>query len=68
MHSFHEVPSSHSPRPRASSHRFVLCLFLGLLAVVSARAIGQSTGGRVLGRILDPSGAVVPDVTLIAHE
>jgi hypothetical protein len=26
--------------------------------------LAQSTGGRVLGRVLDPTGAVVPDVTL----
>ena len=64
MHSSQVVTSSHSPRRRVSSHHFVLCLLLGLLAVVSSRAIGQSTGGRVLGRILDPSGAVVPDVSL----
>jgi Carboxypeptidase regulatory-like domain len=65
MHSSQVVTSSHSPRPRVSPHHFVLCLFLCLLAVISPRAIGQSTGGRVLGRVLDPSGAVVPDVTLI---
>src|SRR5271170_749210 len=64
MHSSQVVTSSHSLRPRVSSHRFVLCLFLGLLAAISPRATGQSTGGRVLGRVLDPSGAVVPDVTL----
>ncbi len=64
MHSSQVVTTSHSPRPRASSHHFVLCLFLCLLAVISSRAIGQSTGGRVLGRVLDPSGAVVPDVAL----
>ena len=40
-------------------------LLLGLLAAVSPLAVSQGTGGRVLGRVLDPSGAVVPDVTLI---
>ncbi len=42
-------------------------LLLALIAVAffSPLAIAQSTGGRVLGRVLDPSGAVVPDVSLI---
>jgi hypothetical protein len=36
-----------------------------VLAALGPRAIGQSTGGRVLGRVFDPSGAVVPDVSMI---
>src|SRR5271163_3613753 len=65
MHYSQVFTSSDCPRWRVSSHHFVLCLILGLLAALSPRAIGQGTGGRVLGRVLDPSGAVVPDVTLI---
>ena len=35
---------------------------VGLLAVLLASAVGQSTGGRVLGRVADPTGAVLADV------
>jgi hypothetical protein len=37
----------------------------GLLAsVLAVTAVAQSTGGRISGRVTDPSGAVVPDVTV----
>jgi Carboxypeptidase regulatory-like domain len=35
---------------------------LGLLAALVMPAFGQSTGGRVLGRVADPTGAVLTDV------
>lgn len=39
--------------------------FAALLAVTLAiSALAQSTGGRINGRVTDPSGAVVPDVTV----
>ncbi len=36
----------------------------GLLAVLLAPAFGQSTGGRVLGRVADPTGAVLADASV----
>ena len=42
------------------------CLFV-TLAIVSLLAVGafaQSTGGRILGKIVDPSGAVIPGTTV----
>ncbi len=39
-------------------------LSLLLLLCLTPLSRGQSTGGRVLGRVLDPSGALVPGVTL----
>ncbi|MBV8437718.1 MAG: TonB-dependent receptor [Silvibacterium sp.] len=44
------------PVPFTLSSLLILVLFTPLYA--------QSTGGRVLGRVLDPSGALVPGVTL----
>ena len=35
---------------------------LGLLAIVSVPAFSQSTGGRILGRVADPTGAVLSGV------
>ena len=42
------------------THSFSLVI-LGLLAILVSAASGQGTGGRVLGRIADISGAVVAD-------
>jgi hypothetical protein len=56
-----------SPKPGSCKRPFLRLLLLPLAAtaLLAATAIGQSTGGRVLGRVLDPSGAVVPDASLI---
>ena len=35
-----------------------------LTALLSVAASAQSTGGRITGRVTDPSGAVVPDATV----
>jgi hypothetical protein len=35
---------------------------LGLIAVLVCPALGQGTGGRILGRVTDPTGAVLPGV------
>src|SRR5271167_1431508 len=35
-----------------------------LLAMLALAALAQSTGGRINGRVTDPSGAVVPDATV----
>jgi outer membrane receptor protein involved in Fe transport len=35
---------------------------LGLLAVLVTSTFGQSTGGRILGRVADPTGAVLAEV------
>jgi len=43
--------------------RFTVCL-LALLLCLSPLLHGQSTGGRVLGRVLDPSGALIPGANL----
>src|SRR5262249_3355956 len=32
--------------------------------LIAALAVGQSTGGRILGRVADPSGAVLANVTV----
>ena len=57
---------SHSPRilVRFSLPRFLLCSSLLILIGISPYALAQSTGGRVLGRVLDPTDAVIPDATL----
>ena len=65
MYSFHEVPSLSSLFSRVSSCRFLICVLAVFLLVGPTLVFGQGTGGRVLGRVLDPSGAVVPDVSLI---
>src|SRR5579863_2491251 len=38
---------------------------LGLLTVLSVSAFSQSTGGRILGRVADPTGAVLAGVKVI---
>src|SRR5580658_4560142 len=40
---------------------FWLAMF-GLLATVAVPLLGQSTGGRIIGRIADPTGAVLDGV------
>ena len=35
---------------------------LGLLTILSIPAFSQSTGGRILGRVADPTGAVLAGV------
>jgi hypothetical protein len=37
-------------------------IVLGLIAVLVCPALGQGTGGRILGRVTDPTGAVLPGV------
>ena len=45
--------------------RPIQILLVVCLALLLARATyAQSTGGRILGRVTDPSGAVVPDATV----
>ncbi len=39
---------------------------LGLVALLIVPALGQSTGGRILGRVADPSGAVLANVKVTA--
>jgi hypothetical protein len=39
-------------------------LFASLLGALSTPAVAQSTGGRVLGRVVDPSGAVIPGASI----
>jgi len=49
------------------SHRAILLLsslIILLLPSLSTHVLAQGTGGRVLGRVLDPTGAVIPGVTL----
>src|SRR5271166_1003543 len=55
---------------RGSMFRFA-CRFFGrvsllslLLAMLACSALAQGTGGRINGRITDPSGAVIPEVTV----
>jgi hypothetical protein len=51
-----------SPEPRALRALLIafFCLFTTTLPLLA-----QSTGGRILGRVTDPSGAVVPNVQVI---
>src|SRR3974390_1060522 len=46
--------------------RMCACVSVAVLlaAFVCLGALAQSTGGRINGRVTDPSGAVVPDVTV----
>jgi hypothetical protein len=46
---------------RACAHVFLAVLLAVLLGI---GALAQSTGGRILGRVTDPSGAVVPNATV----
>src|SRR5450755_2987481 len=46
---------------RFCAHWCIVASFVTLLAL---GALAQSTGGRINGRVTDPSGAVVPDVTV----
>jgi len=40
-----------------------------LLVFLALGALAQSTGGRIIGRVTDPSGAVIPDATVtITHD
>jgi Carboxypeptidase regulatory-like domain/TonB dependent receptor len=43
--------------------RITACV-LALCAVIGCPVFSQSTGGRILGRVADPSGAVLGDVTV----
>src|SRR5271165_1350432 len=65
MHSSPLVFSNRNRCRRGLPRFLLLPLALIALTALPPLAIGQSTGGRVLGRVLDPSGAVVPDVSLI---
>jgi Carboxypeptidase regulatory-like domain len=44
--------------------RAAIWLFLSACIVMGTSAFGQSTGGRILGRVADSSGAVLPGVTV----
>lgn len=51
----------------ASMTRRLLVVWLalfGLLALLTSPALGQSTGGRIIGRVSDPTGAVLSKVTV----
>ena len=51
----------------ASMTRRLLAVWLalvGLLALLTSPASGQSTGGRIIGRVSDPTGAVLSKVTV----
>jgi hypothetical protein len=52
----------HSSVPRRVA-AFWLAVLVSL-TIVSVAAFSQSTGGRILGRVADPSGAVLSDVTV----
>ncbi len=41
-----------------------LLIKLALVAVIAVPALGQSTGGRIVGRVADPTGAVLANVTV----
>jgi carboxypeptidase family protein len=45
-----------------STLRRAAAFWLALLVVLSVSALGQSTGGRIVGRVADPSGAVLAGV------
>jgi len=47
-----------------SSWARCLIAILFAVALLTAPAIAQSTGGRILGKITDPSGAVIPGTTV----
>jgi hypothetical protein len=50
------------------AHRLSAFLVLAWLAIGTVAALGQSTGGRILGRVSDATGAVLPGagVTLVS--
>ena len=55
------VPSTARRVPAFSIALFCIA-FIGLSALVATPAFGQSTGGRILGRVADPTGAVLTGV------
>ena len=46
----------------------LVCLASFLLAIPAARAQGVGTSGNITGTVTDPSGAIIPRVTVIAVE
>jgi len=50
------------PLPRARCS--VICLIVGFALCCSVLLFAQSTGGRILGRVADPSGAVLTGVNV----
>jgi len=56
----------HSYVPR---RRFFSALLLGVVAILVSPVLGQSTGGRIIGRVADQTGSVVvgASVTLVAE-
>src|ERR1700751_3948065 len=46
----------------STSNRTNISLLVSLCLLVCALSVGQSTGGRILGRVADPSGAVLSGV------
>src|SRR5215470_14225667 len=46
------------------SRRIVPCVALASLLIALIPALGQSTGGRIIGKISDPTGAVVNGVNV----
>jgi hypothetical protein len=50
--------------PSLRARSSVVCLVVGLIAMFPALGPAQSAAGRVLGRVADPSGAVLANVTV----
>src|SRR5215831_2294459 len=49
------------------AHR-AICLVAGMIIVLSQLALGQgAVGGRITGRVTDPTGAVIPDAMISAE-
>ena len=60
------MPSS---KPSRMSRWLILCIsILSLCLIFSTLLFAQSTGGRILGRVADSSGAVLAGVKVTAHE
>src|SRR2546428_12013239 len=49
---------------RSLAVRLVRLAVFSLLTLLASPALGQSTGGRILGRVADPSGAVLANVSV----
>ena len=46
----------------ATVRRTLVCCVFTVLTLLATLSYGQSTGGRILGRVADPSGALLPGV------
>src|SRR5262249_1962998 len=60
-----KMPASHTPSTIRAFRVFRSLLFILVLSLLGSAASAQTTG-NIVGKVSDPSGALVPDVTVKA--